>query len=111
MKSVNKKNVVLFIIFGLTFIIGPLFFIIPFTSQMPDGLEKVSEHTVGFIKKDDFHTPLKAPMPEYEMPGVKNKFNAHRYAGVIGVLVVFSISIIIGFLLKRRRRGLDQKTG
>ena len=49
--KLTKKKIPLFVVFGLSFIVGLILLIIPFTSQMPDGLEKVSKDTVGFIKK------------------------------------------------------------
>ncbi|MCF6158796.1 MAG: hypothetical protein E3K32_09535 [wastewater metagenome] len=108
MKLSTKKNVIMFILFGLSFIVGLVFLIVPFTSQMPDGLEKVSEHTIGFVKKDDFAFSVKAPMPDYEVPGVRNKFNTRRYAGVIGVGLVFGVSILIGYILKKRKKKRGQ---
>lgn len=72
---------------------------------MPDGLEKVSEDTMGFLKKDDFKPTLKAPMPDYTLPIIKHKFNK-QYAGIIGVFVVFGITVFIGYLLKKRRKNV-----
>lgn len=104
--KLSKNNMPLFIVFGLSFIIGLVFLIMPYTSQKPDGLEKVSEDTVGFLKKEDFKPLVKAPMPDYTIPGVKHKFDTQRYAGVIGVVVVFGITVFIGYLLKKRRKNL-----
>lgn len=106
MKLLDKKNRVMFVVFGLSFIVGLVFLIVPFISDMPDGLEKVSEDTVGFLKKDDFKSPTKAPIPDYIVPGLKNKFNAKRYAGIIGVCIVFGITVFAGYLLKKRRKNL-----
>ena len=100
-----KKNIPLFIVFGLSFITGLVFLVMPFISQKPDGLQKVSEETVGFLKKDDFKPVVKAPMPDYTIPILKHKHtNIKQYAGMIGIFVVFGIMVLIGFLLKRRRK-------
>jgi len=101
--KLTKNNIALFTAFGLSFIIGLIFLIMPFVSQMPDGLEKVSKDTVGFIKKDDFKPSVEGLMPDYTIPGVKHKFDTKRYAGIIGVFVVFGISVFVGYLLKKRR--------
>ena len=102
-----KKNMPLFIVFGLSFIIGLVFLITPFISQKPDGRQKVSEETVGFLKKEDFKPVVKAPMPDYTIPILKHKHtNIKQYAGIIGVFVVFGITVLIGYLLKRRRKDL-----
>ena len=106
MQLSKKQNIVLFIIFGLSFIIGLVFFITPFTSQMPDGFEKVSKDTVGFLKKEDFKPMAKSPMPNYAVPGLKHKFDTRRYAGIIGVVIVFGITVSVGYILKKRRKNL-----
>ncbi|MDE2216856.1 MAG: PDGLE domain-containing protein [Planctomycetota bacterium] len=98
-----KKDIPLFIVFGLSFIIGLVFLIMPFISHKPDGLQKVSEKTVGFLKKEDFKPVVKAPMPDYTIPILKHN-NVKQYAGIIGVFVVFGITVFIGFMLKRRRK-------
>lgn len=103
--KLSKNNIILFIIFGLSFIIGLIFLIMPFISEMPDGLEKVSEDTLGFLKRDDFKPILKAPMPDYTLPTIKHKFNK-QYAGIIGVFVVFGITVFIGYFLRKRRKNL-----
>ncbi|MDN3515295.1 MAG: PDGLE domain-containing protein [Candidatus Brocadia sp.] len=104
--NLSKKNVVLFLLFGLSFIIGLIFLIIPFTSEMPDGLEKVSEKTMGFLKKDDFIPTGKAPMPDYTIPALKKRFDTRQYAGIIGVFIVFGITVFVAYLLRKRRRNL-----
>ncbi len=100
----NKKNRILFLIFGLSFIIGLIFLILPFTSEMPDGLEKVSKDTIGFLKKEDFKLPLDAPMPDYTIPGLRRRFNTRQFAGIIGIFVVFGITVLIGFVLRKRQK-------
>ena len=102
--KLTKNKIPLFVVFGLSFIIGLIFLITPFTSKLPDGLEKVSKHTVGFIKKDDFKSSVDALLPGYTVPAIKHKFDTKRYAGIIGVLVVFGITVFVGYLLKKRRK-------
>lgn len=102
MQLYNKNNIVIFVIFSLSFIVGLVFLIMPYTSEKPDGLEKVTEDTIGFLKKDDFKPSLYSPIPDYKIPSLKEKFDTRRYAGVIGLFVVFGISLLIGYLLKKR---------
>lgn len=104
--KLTKNKIPLFVIFGLSFIIGLVFLIMPFTSQMPDGLEKVSKGTVGFVKKDDFKPSVNTPLSNYTIPGITRKFDTKRYAGIIGVFVVFGITVFIGYLLKKKRKNL-----
>ena len=102
--NLTKNKIPLFVVFGLSFIIGLIFLITPLTSKLPDGLEKVSKHTVGFIKKDDFKPSVDALLPGYTVPGIKHKFDTKRYAGIIGVFVVFGITVFVGYLVKKRRK-------
>lgn len=104
--NLTKNKILLFIVFGLSFIIGLIFLIAPLTSKLPDGLEKVSKHTVGFVKKDDFKPSVGALLPGYTVPGIKHKFNTKRYAGIIGMFLVFGITVFVGYLLKKRRNNL-----
>ena len=104
--KLTKNKIPLLFVFALSFIIGLIFLIIPFTSQKPDGLEKVSKDTVGFIKKDDFKPSVDALLPGYTVPGIKHRFDSKRYAGIIGVFVVFGISVFVGYLLRKRRKNL-----
>ncbi len=99
----NKKKTLLFIISGLSFIIGLVFLIMPFVSQQPDGLEKVTDETMGFLKKDDFMPSLSAPLKDYTIPSLQQKFDTRRYASVIGVVIVFVVSVTVGYFLKRKR--------
>lgn len=109
----NIKKTPLFIALGLSFIIGLVFIALPFVSQKPDGLEKVTDDTMAFLKKDDFMPVVTAPLPKYVVPGVKSTFNAKRYAGIIGVFVVFAVMVVVGYVLKKRRTasGSRQDTG
>ena len=102
MKVAKKQSMLVFIIFGLSLIVGLVFLIVPFTSKNPDGLEKVSQ-TMGFLKKDDSKPLLNAPMPEYSMSGIKSKIGSRQYASIIGVFVVFGTTVFVGYMLKRKR--------
>ncbi len=102
--KLTRNKIPFFVVFGLSFIIGLIFLIIPFTSHLPDGLEKVSKDTVGFIKRHDFKPSVDALLPGYTVPGIKHKFDTKRYTGIIGVFVVFGISVFVGYLLKKRRK-------
>ena len=45
-------------------------------------------------------------MPGYTMPGLKHKFDTKQYAGIIGVFVVFGVSVFVGYLIRKRRKNL-----
>lgn len=104
--NLTKNKIPFFIVFGLSFIIGLIFLITPLTSKLPDGLEKVSKDTVGFVKKDGFMPTIKTPLSNYKIPGITRKFDTKRYAGIIGVFVVFGITVFVGYLIKKKRKNL-----
>ncbi len=84
-------------------------FVSPFASPHPDGLERVAEDK-GFIHLSEGKAMVKALMPDYVIPGMKNKTVAGSLAGIAGTLVTFGAMYGIGKLyLKRSRRAGDQK--
>ncbi len=88
-----------FAFFGLFISLVLAVFISPFASSAPDGLEKVAE-TLGFIHKD-MGSMLKGPFPDYTFSLIKNESLSTSFAGLIGTLSVFVISLIVGFALKK----------
>ena len=47
---------------------------------------------------------MNAPLSNYTIPGITRKFDTKRYAGIIGMFVVFGITVFVGYLLKKRRK-------
>jgi cobalt/nickel transport system permease protein len=70
----------------------------PLASTHPDGLEFVAEE-YGFIElaQSSFYTLI----PDYEMPGIENPVLATIAAGVVGVLIVFGVSMGLARPAKR----------
>jgi cobalt/nickel transport system permease protein len=62
----------------------------PLASSNPDGLERVAED-FGFIELAQ--SSLFNIIPDYEMPGISNPVFATIAAGVVGVLIVFGVSL------------------
>jgi ABC-type Fe3+ transport system permease subunit len=71
----------------------------PLASSWPDGLERVAEDH-GFINLAA--GPIYEVIPDYVLPGVPNEALATILAGMIGVLVVFGLSVGAGYLIRRR---------
>lgn len=91
-----------FIVAGLMVAAALAFFISPFTSSSPDGLEKVAEDN-GFIEKE-YLVWTRAPMPDYRLPLTGKKSAA--LAGLAGTLLTFGAAFGIALALaKRKRRG------
>jgi cobalt/nickel transport system permease protein len=70
----------------------------PLASSNPDGLERVAED-LGFIRLAQ--SSLYNIIPDYSMPGISNTTFATIAAGVVGVIIVFGVSIGLGRVEKR----------
>lgn len=81
------------------------FFVSPFASQSPDGLESVA-HEKGFLAKSEETEPLWkfSPMPDYAMPGVENEGLSTGLAGIIGTVLIFGLGLGVAFVLTVRKR-------
>ncbi len=88
------------ILVGLLISLGLAAIVSPFASSLPDGLEWVAEK-LGFLDKET--QIIKTPSPDYEVPFVKNTGISKALAGIAGTLIVFCITILVMFVLKRRR--------
>ncbi len=89
------------VITGLFIAIAIAVFLSPFASSHPDGLEKVAEDK-NFLQAAEEKEIIKAPVPDYSMPGIKNKTIAGSVAGLIGTIIVFCIAYGIGIFLKKK---------
>jgi len=72
----------------------------PLASAWPDGLERVAEDR-GFI--DRALDPFYEIIPDYVLPGVPNEALATILAGMVGVLVVFSLAFGVAYTLRGRQ--------
>lgn len=88
-----------FIIFFLISLILA-FFLSPFASDSPDGLEKVAEGK-GFIEKQE--KIINSPIPDYVFPSIKNERLSTSIAGIIGTILAFCVSSGIGVLMIKRK--------
>jgi cobalt/nickel transport protein len=93
----NKKD----ILFGLFAALLLAILISPFASSFPDGLERVAEDK-GFLEKGEIQPAMAAPVPDYALPGIKNKKLATSAAGVMGTLFVFGAAYGFAALIKRK---------
>ncbi len=74
-----------------------------FASSRPDGLERVAEDK-GFIGRAA--EPSRKVMPDYTVPGLCG-FASNGVAGVVGVLAVFGVATAAGYLVRRRKAGVN----
>ena len=95
----NKKEMLI----GLAAAACLALFLSPFASPFPDGLEKVAE-THSFLSRD-FGLWKIAPLPDYLWPGLKNEKLSTGLAGLLGVVLVFLLSVGLGKLTRMKKRG------
>jgi len=78
----------------------------PLASAFPDGLEWVAETTQpAFI--DLAAEPPYQIIPDYVFPGIPNEALATIVAGIVGVLIVFVVSLALAFTRRARRLTSD----
>jgi cobalt/nickel transport system permease protein len=82
---------------GLGISLAVAIFLAPIASTSPDGLEFVGGEKVSFLPKGHAAAPqVRAPIPDYEMPGLsRSRSAATAAAGVVGTLVVFGVGLAL----------------
>jgi cobalt/nickel transport protein len=74
----------------------------PWASRWPDGLDRVAA-TLGFKQRERAEPVLRAPLPEYRVPGVRDGRLSTALAGVAGTLIVFGAASLAGYLARARK--------
>ena len=96
-----KRRIDGFILVGLGICLLMALFLSHFASSSPDGLEKVAE-TKGFASKgEEWKFWKHAPLPDYEIPWIKNKNVSTSLSGLVGTLAIFLLVLGIGKLIKK----------
>lgn len=76
----------------------------PLASSDPDGLERVAiDH--GFSEAG--HSAGFTILPDYTVPGLADGTVSLVVAGLIGVILLFGLTWLLGRLLARRRHSTD----
>jgi hypothetical protein len=76
-------------------------FLAPVASGDPDGLDRVAEDK-GFI--DQARDPVFELLPEYSIPGIENEWASVVLAGLIGLAIVFGVTVALGTAVRASRR-------
>jgi cobalt/nickel transport system permease protein len=90
-------------VFGGLIALGLALFASPLASSWPDGLDRTAE-MLGF-KAKAAGSILPAPMPDYEMPGIRGSVLATSLAGAAGTILAFVLAWLLarGLVPKARR--------
>jgi cobalt/nickel transport protein len=89
------------IVIGLAAALAIALFLSPFASSWPDGLERVAKD-LGFFEKGEGAEILKAPVPDYKIPGLDNEGLSAAISGTIGTFAMFGIGFGVARLLRRK---------
>jgi cobalt/nickel transport protein len=106
----KRKALWLFIVGGLLVAFALAFFVSPYASTSPDGLNKVAEDK-GFEGEAQDHALDDSPVAGYAVKGVDNEKLSKGLSGIIGVTLTFGIGMILFGLLVRRNDRLPTSGG
>jgi cobalt/nickel transport protein len=76
-------------------------FLSPFASSWPDGLDRVAKD-LGFFEKGEGAEVLKAPIPDYKIPGLDSEGFSAALSGTLGTLAMFGIGFGVARLMRRK---------
>jgi cobalt/nickel transport system permease protein len=85
--------------YGLLLALGVAIFVAPFACPWPDGLEAVATK-LGFGHKA-LGASMRAPVADYQMPGVHWAAGATALAGAVGTVVAFGLALVLARSLVR----------
>ncbi|HNX48838.1 MAG TPA: energy-coupling factor ABC transporter permease, partial [Thermoanaerobaculaceae bacterium] len=89
--------------YGVLIVLGLALFVSPLASKWPDGLDRTAE-VLGF-KEKAAASAVRAPIPEYEMPGIGSSVVATSVAGALGTLVALALAWGLARVLVPKARG------
>lgn len=89
------------VIAGMVIAIAVVVLLAPAASSDPDGLDRVSGDE-GFAEKAE--EPRFEWLPDYSIPGVDNERVSVVLAGLVGVGIVFGLTLGFGALARHSRR-------
>jgi PDGLE domain len=93
----------LFIALALSVAIGVAFFLSPYASSSPDGLNRVAGDK-GFDDRARVRSIQEdSPLPGYAFPGIDDEKLAKGVAGFVGTLGVFALGYGVAATVRRTR--------
>jgi PDGLE domain len=106
---VDRRNLALFVVGGLIVVLGLAFFVSPYASGSPDGLNRVAIDK-GFADTQKGSVTAGSPLAGYGVKGIENQHVSKGLSGVIGVAITFGVGMIL-FGLLRSIRARRRPTG
>jgi hypothetical protein len=106
----DRRSLALFLAGGLIVALGLAFFVSPYASSSPDGLERVAIEK-GFAGTARDHPLSDGPLAGYQVRGVGDERLATGLSGVIGVAITFGVGMILFGALRTVRARRAGPTG
>jgi hypothetical protein len=106
----DRRSLALFLAGGLIVALGLAFFVSPYASSSPDGLERVAIDK-GFAETARDHALAEGPLADYQVRGVGDERLATGLSGVIGVAITFGVGMILFGALRTVRARRAGPTG
>ena len=99
----RTPSIAAFIGLGLAVALVLTFFVSPFASSQPDGLEKVAGDK-GFLETAEDSAVAGSPLADYSTDGIGNERLSTGIAGIIGVTVTFAVGSGLFVVMKQLGR-------
>jgi cobalt/nickel transport protein len=102
MDKKKKKNNTWFYVVALLICLVVAFFLSPFASSSPDGLEKAAER-LGFLDLGEASVWVHSIMPDYAVPFLGEGNLSGMAAGLVGTIILFFLGWGMGAVLKKKK--------
>jgi hypothetical protein len=106
----DRRSLALFLVGGLIVALGLAFFVSPYASSSPDGLERVAIDK-GFAETAQDHALSESPLADYRVRGVEDERLATGLSGIVGVAITFGVGMILFGALRTFRARRAGPTG
>jgi len=100
----QKNNTLMYVVFGITLVIGFVFFTIPSIKKKPVFTKEIPETSLGFIKREDFHQQKYSPSHDLTLQDLKKGYDKKIYIGLSGVVVLLGVSVYSMYRMKKRNK-------
>jgi cobalt/nickel transport system permease protein len=100
---VKRISTLAFLVIGIAAAVALVILLAPNANPNPDGLEKVAADQ-GLDTEVRNHALADAPLADYGVSGVDNRYVGTWVAGLIGVAVTFVVGAGIVYVVRRARR-------
>lgn len=100
----QKSNTLMYIVFGITFLIGIAFFAFPSITKKPTFTKKIPESSLGFIKREDFKQQKYSPSHDLTLQDLKKGYDTRIYLGLSGIAILLGVSVYTTYRIKKRNK-------